>query len=166
MSKWEKHPLDEVKGVLQLLRVLQIQSPKSKHMACGRFPRSSKAILPSKMIAVAEDSRCSESGEACLSSGMMVRIPMGVWDMSGFSQTKITYQMSPWISMAENTRQPLKVQCNTSSSLQLLGNVLATTTGGWWVNFQCSTGMWNSYSSPLISLLWQYSERISQEHQR
>jgi hypothetical protein len=38
MSKWQKHPLDEVKGVLQLLRVLQIQSiNKSKEQAHGMW---------------------------------------------------------------------------------------------------------------------------------
>lgn len=99
MSKWQKHPLNEVKIILQLSRVLQIQGiSKSKHMACGRFSRSPITISPSKNIVVPEDWRCSESREICWSSGTMVRIPMGMSDTA-----TITYEMSPSIYMAENT---------------------------------------------------------------
>lgn len=101
MSKWQKHPLNEVKIILQLSRVLQIQGiSKSKEQAHGMWKifRSSITISPSKHIVVPEDWRCSESREICWSSGTLVRIPMGMSDTA-----TITYQMSPSISMAENT---------------------------------------------------------------
>jgi len=62
-------------------------SPKSRHMAPGRELMPSITIFPSNMMAIADGARWSESGEARLSSGMTVRIPMELLEMSRSSQS-------------------------------------------------------------------------------
>ncbi len=57
-------------------------SPKSRHMASGRFSRSSISMTPSKMIAVFEASKCSACGESWLSSGTTASIPMEIWGVT------------------------------------------------------------------------------------
>lgn len=57
-------------------------SPKSSHMASGRFSILSITMAPSRIIAVCEFSKCSACEESWLPSVITVRIPMEIWGMS------------------------------------------------------------------------------------